>query len=221
MNVIEWLGDWLKQIILLILIATFMDLLLPNHTMERYVKLVMGLLIILAILSPIFNLLQKDLNLSSLAFTTDRSTDAKTLAPIDQIKQNSEKLKTAQNTLIQEQTEQAMEQMIQEQIAQKFPVEVMETNVTTQMSPEHVTRIKQIRLVARMKDAHSPDSGDGMRSPQPIMPVHVNVGEEQPASTRTEKPSQQAGLVRSIIDDLKRTWNLSSEQIQVRLEPVL
>jgi stage III sporulation protein AF len=220
MNVIEWLGDWLKQIVLLVLIATFIDLLLPNNAMERYVKLVMGLLIILAILSPIFNLLKKDLNLSSLAFTTDSSTASKTLTPLNQIKENSEKLKTAQNSLIQEQTEKAMEQMIREQIAQKFPVEVMEAKVTTQMSPEHVTQIKQVQLVARMKETNSPEGADGKQA-QPIEPVHVDVGHDRPALTQPAKQPQETGLARSIADDLKRTWNLSSEQIQVRLEPIM
>ena len=51
---IELLSGWLKQIVILVLIAAFMDLLLPNNSMERYIKLVMGLLIILAILSPVF-----------------------------------------------------------------------------------------------------------------------------------------------------------------------
>jgi len=58
----EFVGGWLKQIILLVLVATFFDLLLPNNSMERYVKLVMGLLIIFAILNPIFSLLDKNLD---------------------------------------------------------------------------------------------------------------------------------------------------------------
>ena len=66
---IAFLSNWLKEIVLLILIATFIDLLLPNRSMERYVKLVMGLVIILAILAPIISLLNKNVDLSKLSLT--------------------------------------------------------------------------------------------------------------------------------------------------------
>ena len=65
---VSWMSDWLKQIVLLVLIATFIDLLLPNNRLDRYVKLVMGLLIILAMLSPVFQLLSEDHDLRSFAF---------------------------------------------------------------------------------------------------------------------------------------------------------
>lgn len=46
-----WLSDWLKSIIMVILLATFVDILLPNQTMQRYVKTVISLLFC----SPCFN----------------------------------------------------------------------------------------------------------------------------------------------------------------------
>jgi len=52
----EALGGWLKQIVLVVLLATFIDLLLPNRTMQRYVKLVVSLFILMTILSPVMQL---------------------------------------------------------------------------------------------------------------------------------------------------------------------
>jgi stage III sporulation protein AF len=54
-----WLSDWLKSIIMVILLATFVDILLPNQTMQRYVKTVISLFILLTLLQPIFSLFQK------------------------------------------------------------------------------------------------------------------------------------------------------------------
>ncbi|SFK93912.1 stage III sporulation protein AF [Paenibacillus sp. 1_12] len=54
-----WLSDWLKSIIVVILLATFVDILLPNQTMQRYVKTVVSLFILLTLLQPIFSLFQK------------------------------------------------------------------------------------------------------------------------------------------------------------------
>ncbi|MBW7458602.1 stage III sporulation protein AF, partial [Paenibacillus sepulcri] len=57
---LTWLASWLQQIIAVVLLAGFIDLLLPNQTMQRYVRLVAGLIILLTILTPILNLLQGD-----------------------------------------------------------------------------------------------------------------------------------------------------------------
>lgn len=50
------LSQWLKEIIIIILFAVFIELLLPNRSMERYVKFVISLLILLTLLSPIMKL---------------------------------------------------------------------------------------------------------------------------------------------------------------------
>ncbi|MCR8843169.1 stage III sporulation protein AF [Paenibacillus sp. SC116] len=57
----SWLSEWLKEIIMLILLAAFVDLLLPSAKMQRYVKLMLSLIILLALLSPIMKLFDKDL----------------------------------------------------------------------------------------------------------------------------------------------------------------
>lgn len=57
---LAWLATWLKQIIAVVLLAGLIDLLLPNKTMQRYVRLVAGLIILLTLLSPIIRLLQGD-----------------------------------------------------------------------------------------------------------------------------------------------------------------
>lgn len=61
------LGDWLKQIVLVVLLATFIDLLLPNRTMQRYVKLVVSLFILMTILTPVLQLLGTNVNVRMLA----------------------------------------------------------------------------------------------------------------------------------------------------------
>lgn len=55
-----WLSTWLRELIMIVLLATFVDMLLPNRSMERYVKLVLSLLILLTLLSPITKLLRSD-----------------------------------------------------------------------------------------------------------------------------------------------------------------
>ncbi|WP_018751514.1 stage III sporulation protein AF [Paenibacillus sanguinis] len=56
----NWLAEWLREIISIVLIAVFIELLLPNRAMERYVRFVVSLLVLLTLLSPIIKLFSAD-----------------------------------------------------------------------------------------------------------------------------------------------------------------
>lgn len=53
-----WLGDWLRELILVVLMAAFVEMLLPGKSMERYARLVLSLLVLLTMLSPVVSLLK-------------------------------------------------------------------------------------------------------------------------------------------------------------------
>ncbi|WP_169837538.1 stage III sporulation protein AF [Salipaludibacillus agaradhaerens] len=52
--------NWITNIILLILFATILELLLPNASTHRYIKLVIGLILLLILLQPVLSLFKMD-----------------------------------------------------------------------------------------------------------------------------------------------------------------
>ena len=52
------IGGWLRQIILIIFLAILADFLLPTKAMQKYVRMVMGLAVIAAMLQPVMPLFQ-------------------------------------------------------------------------------------------------------------------------------------------------------------------
>ncbi|KYO65822.1 stage III sporulation protein AF [Thermovenabulum gondwanense] len=52
--------SWVKQIITIVMFSVFIDFLIPNGSFARYVKVVVGMLIVLALLNPIIAFLDKD-----------------------------------------------------------------------------------------------------------------------------------------------------------------
>ncbi|WP_165875711.1 stage III sporulation protein AF [Hazenella coriacea] len=214
----EWLSEWLKQIVLLVLIATFIDLLLPNHSMDRYVKLVMGLLITMAILSPILSLFTEELDITKLAFEKQGGSSADSMLPLSQIEEKSEKLKQQQSQLIQKQTESSMEKMISDALQQQFTVEVMKTNVITEISPEQVQKVKRIEVVAKVKEKESiPATSQEVQSAiQPIESVRIGGQIMTNQGSSQDETSQTAQL---LVDFLTRTWHLEPDQVVVRVDP--
>ena len=59
---IDWLAGWLREIVLVVLFAVVADMLLPTNALQRYIKVVISLFILLTILSPVLTLLRSDFN---------------------------------------------------------------------------------------------------------------------------------------------------------------
>ncbi|SMC58984.1 stage III sporulation protein AF [Sporomusa malonica] len=55
---IDSITVWVKSIIFVVLFASFLELLLPNNSMQRFIRVIMGLFIMLAILNPIISVIE-------------------------------------------------------------------------------------------------------------------------------------------------------------------
>lgn len=209
MPLIEWMSEWLKQIILLVLIATFIDLLIPDSSLERYVKLVVGLLIIMSILSPIFKLLDRDLDLSSIVSGLTNSNQAD--ISMQEVKQNSDQLKQKQTQLVGEQTEEFLSRQMSQDVHQRFPVEVVESKV---IAPS-AKGIEGVQMVARLKDTDTSQSSHI----EPIKPVWVDGSSGSSNKSMTTTDPRCAEVKQKIQNYLKETWKLLGNQVHVTVEP--
>lgn len=63
---IAWLSKWAQGIIVAVIIATLIELILPNGSNKKYVKVVVGIYILFTIISPIFEKLNGNTNLNEI-----------------------------------------------------------------------------------------------------------------------------------------------------------
>lgn len=74
--------DWVRNIILVVLFASFLELLLPSSSMQRFIRVILGLTIMLAILNPAMEIIQNKFTseqvpaLSNAVGNTDRMLGA-------------------------------------------------------------------------------------------------------------------------------------------------
>jgi|SRR5690625_3616298 len=57
----DFIMDWITQIIIFVLLASIIDLLIPTSAMKKYIKLVVGLILLLILLQPVFYIFQVDI----------------------------------------------------------------------------------------------------------------------------------------------------------------
>lgn len=67
----EVFKNLIRDIVLIILLTTFLDMLLPSNKMRTYLKMVMGLFILVSILNPLLNLLVRQQNIEVFAWKQD------------------------------------------------------------------------------------------------------------------------------------------------------
>lgn len=223
-----YIGEWVKHIVLLILIASFLDLLLPNGHMRRYVKMVVGLLIIMLILSPILDLMKIDQDriMSAIEELFDHEQERIDYR-IDEHKQNIEEL---QKEAIIEEVEKKWADQLTQSLEEQFSIQVVEVNVELQRNGEDVEKVTIVAYDDDAQQTSNSDSVDG-EAVQPVQPVQIDVsgqtnaesGQENDASLKdSQKSSQRASQSRSR-DELKiedkvltyflDKWNISEDKI--------
>jgi stage III sporulation protein AF len=207
----EWLTLWLKKIILLVLLAAFLDLILPNSSLQRYVKMVMGLIILLTILSPVFTLF--NLSQEELALRLDRYQEQWNKPADEEWKRMASRLLGHRDQQVQEYVEKQVESAVRSHVQETFGVELRSVEVKIDSgNPDHPV-IRQVELVLE-------DEPRANGAPlQPVEPIGITrqerspgTGEqaEIPAAARPESP-----LYRQIAESVAREWSIPPEQVFV------
>lgn len=124
-----FLASWIKQLVLVVILATFVDLLLPDNKMKRYARLVVGLLILLLILSPVLTLFKGDWSPERLLAAEDGAVEGE-LASLEEIERQTESLHEKQRQLVANNAAERLEQALSAGIEQQFSVAVADVEVT-------------------------------------------------------------------------------------------
>lgn len=140
-----WISEWLKEIIFVVLIAVFIELLLPNRSMERYVRFVVSLLILLTILSPIIRLFSGDTEQKLATALADNinglegySTNESTALILKQGEELKKKQEVESLQWAGEEAARQMKEQIQREIGQ--PIERVAVKLVTKSTDEGKTQ---------------------------------------------------------------------------------
>lgn len=243
----DWLSGWLKSIILVILLATFVDLLLPNHSMQRYVKTVMSLFLLLALLQPLLTLFNKQWQvnevLAGVLFKQNADKNRNIgageaeIASLSSIRQSTEALRSRQeeqsNRIVQNQAADLMKRKIE----QTAGVKVRSVQVVTEPDTKGAAVIKQVSLSIDAETPNEPSEtkqNGQISNIEPIKPVttvaEVDIGISRSAEdavpvsrmkeqTKEVYPPQIEQKRTQIMLLLEQDWQLSPEQIRLEIKP--
>lgn len=209
-----WLTLWLKKVILLVLLAAFLDLILPNTTLQRYVKMVMGLILLLTIISPVFSLFS--LSQEELALRLDRYQQELNKPAAVEWKRVTDKLLGQQDEQVTAYVQSQIEAAVKAQVKEEYGMDVQRVEIKVNSQDPNQPSIEKIELTIgeteqEIKPAVTPI--------QPIAPVSIQIG-DSPNVTDSRKDIEAASRPENptyvkIADDIAKQWGLSSDQVVV------
>lgn len=201
---LQALTTWITNIVLFILLATIINLLLPNSSFQKYTKLVVGLLLMLIIITPVFQIFKVDVNqmLKSLSLSSIRSDQQVE----NSIENQKKEIQASQRAYILEQMAVQMETDVKEELMDQYGVAIDRIHIETKKPNDEPTadNIKSIS-VAVSKET----SGDS----EVVSAVKV-ISIDTSTPIETNKPTESKKLSHY----LAAKWDVKQSQVVVNME---
>ncbi len=135
--------EWVTNIILFVLLATVIDLLLPNTAFIKYVKLVMGLLLIAIVITPVFKLLDTDFETLIESVPSIEGEVEKKME--NSLEMQKKEIQASQHAYILEETASMLRESAEEELMEKYGLQIekieLEMDAKNGVSPDNLTKI--------------------------------------------------------------------------------
>ena len=196
----QFVTEWIRNIIVFLLLATMLHLILPNSNLQKYVKFVVSLLLVVLILTPLFKLLQTDVNEVIANFNEEKYVaEGSVKNSIDSKKKEIQALTRAYSL-------EEMATKMKKEVGKQYGMSVSEIQIVAAESTAEVKSAKDIQsVVVKLKEKER-SKNDAIET---VKPVEIN----------TKEPTKKVEETNVEMKDFfSSRWQLENKQIQVQME---
>ncbi|WP_078428717.1 stage III sporulation protein AF [Alkalihalobacterium alkalinitrilicum] len=206
----SFLTDWLTNIIIFILLATILELLLPNSSMQRYVKMVVGLLLLVIILNPLLSIFSKDINDILPDFTKYEQVTENSLE--NSIERKKIEIESGQRAYISEQMAVQLKRKVEEELVARFDVEVNGIIITLDEFAFEQAEDAIVDVTVHLKEVKDQEEqGDLVQS---VQVVSIDTSKEFPSQSREDTVMNVAPIQSFLADE----WQIPKDKISLAWE---
>ncbi|MDK2798703.1 MAG: stage sporulation protein [Clostridiales bacterium] len=218
--------SWIVNIITVMMLTFFAEMLIPNGKFKRYSKLVLGLIVIITIIKPIVQISNREMWLNKITVDTSNYLDRSKVTEQSKImkqKQIDQIVRTYYNNLTDQ-----IEKRVQS-ISKEYTTKV-KVNVDTDINSSGFGSIRGIEVLL------SPDEHSSVvETVAPVRPLNISTHskstEQQDEYMNNDKDSnvnvalnkniytkEEEQLRLKIIDSLQTVYNVPGENIKINIQ---
>ncbi|MDX8046022.1 stage III sporulation protein AF [Gracilibacillus sp. S3-1-1] len=199
---IEYLSSWILQIVVFIILAMIVDMILPSSTLKQYVKLVIGLLLMLVILQPLLSVFNVDAHKLVNQFITTGSDPSMEAKIENQLNQQKSEIEQIQDAYVLEEMVVQMKNMVEKELAEAYNYQITEMDVNwTESETLEDSEIDQVHVqLTHVEDAFVE-----------VEEVNIQVGDPLPHTSESEMEQEEE--VKQLLAD---KWEVEKDTIHIR-----
>ncbi|WP_081722813.1 stage III sporulation protein AF [Schnuerera ultunensis] len=200
---VNFLKAWVKDIAIIFVLISIIEIVLPSSNMKRYIDMVIGLLIIIVLITPFIKLIQKD-------FQVDREVFFNTVDQIEyEYKENAE-LASLQEGQVKEIYVSKIKDEIEGLILETTEYIVDGINISIHEDGINYGEIRDVEIILKENRGKDERMDDYVTVVQ-IEEVNVGSSKEKTVKLQEFENSER------IVDIIYKNYNISKENIRVFL----
>jgi len=208
---IEFIRSWILNIIIIAMLIVLIEILIPSGKMKKYVNMVSGVILIIAVINPLKGLFNKEVSLKEFQISGSNYIDKK------EIENNSKMLERQQMEQIVEIYRQKVIKHIEEMVMGVEGVHNVEADViiNEDYTSKNFGEVKRAYIYLDME-------GDS-NAIKPVKEVkRIQVGddntEEEPEETKSEADKIDKDIVNRIQKQINSVLGVETEDIIISLQ---
>jgi stage III sporulation protein AF len=201
---VEYLKEWVMNIILFILLATVIDMLLPNSSMQKYTKMVTGLLLIAIILTPIFKLISKDFETALASIPLDQVPGEKNMK--NSMDSQKKEIQASLHAYILEEMAVKLKKGVEEELMEQYGLEIAKIEIATKGEGDLTNSENLQKVIVLLKQPENK-----VKTVEAIKQIQINTETPLPSKKSSENTEKIAAF-------LSQKWNITEKVVEVSIE---
>ncbi len=200
----EFIKEWVTNIILFVLFAMMIDMLLPNSKFQKYTKMVIGLLLIAIILTPIFKLISQEFETTMASIPEWGDTSENQIKNLIDSQKNE--IQASQDAYILKQMAVQLKEDAEEELMDQYGLVITDLNLLTDEDNQRPFPENLQKVVIHLQE-HSEET----EVIEAVKPVEINTTEPLVPEEKTENS-------KNILQLLSKKWNIDEKVIELQIE---
>ncbi|MGG3988574.1 stage III sporulation protein AF [Bacillus smithii] len=193
----DFFAKWIANIILLLLFAVTIEMLLPSSTYQKYLKIIVGLILIVVLLTPLLSVFSGQFQQEIVSAIN--TSGGETWEAENQLNQKKNEIQASQREYILKQMAVQLKHSVEKELVKKYKKEIVDVQV--EMKDQHGDKqedINKIKVVLK-------DAKDGMT--ESVQEVNIDIHD-----SRSSKPHEEEKKIAAF---LAKQWGENPEKIVV------